>query len=203
MESTESVPGPSGVQSQACPAGRDTCVDRHGCAPVKLYEHRNSNFRELLRFACHEIAYLNFFRPLKNVKKNPKNPSLACRLYKKQQVFRAGLQTTVCVPSPRPRPSMATVPIIRTVPLEPSHHHSWNHHSEVRTANPTTPVLPGPCCLSGAFTMRCGARHLPPCCSRHTFRPLRLRAPRPSRPQLFAGSINTFLTSCSFNVRLG
>lgn len=144
MESTESVPGPSGVQSQACPAGRDTCVDRHGCALVKLYEHRNSNFRESLRFACHEIAYLNFFRPLKNVKKKKrKNPSLACRLYKKQQVFRAGLQTTVCVPSPRPRPSMATVPIIRTVPLEPSHHHSWNHHSEVRTANPTTPVLPG------------------------------------------------------------
>lgn len=110
MESTESVPGPSGVQSQACPAGRDTCVDRHGCAPVKLYEHRNSNFRESLRFACHEIAYLNFFRPLKNVKKNPKNPSLACRSYKNQQVFRAGLRTTVCDPLPRPGPKWPQFP---------------------------------------------------------------------------------------------
>lgn len=113
--------------------------------PHKTLRTQKFEFQRIVTFRVSRNSLFKFLPTIKKCKKKkkPKNPSLARRSYKKQQVFRAGLQTTVCVPSPPPRPSMATVPIIRTVPLEPSYRHSWNHHSEVRTANPTTPVLPG------------------------------------------------------------
>lgn len=126
-----------------------------------------------------------------------KNSSFACRWYKNQRLFRAGLQTTVCVPPPPPQPQMATVPIIRTISLHPSYDR-WNYHSEVRTANPITPVLPVVLLtlqrLSDAFHVTAPDSL---CSFRHPFRFSRLHIPWPSQSQLLADSINTFLTSCS------